>query len=111
MLRVLPQMRHALDSRRAGPDDGHALVRELVQISVGITASVCVVPAAGVEGVSFEAVNTWNPGKFRPVQRPVGHDDESGTHPVVTVCGNYPPALVFVPGDRFDLRLKAGVAI
>src|SRR5260370_1389426 len=57
MIRVLRQMRDALDSRRAGPDNGDALVGELVQISVGIAAGVSVVPSTGVEGVPFEAVD------------------------------------------------------
>ncbi len=111
MIRVLRQMRDALDSRRAGPDNGDALVGELVQISVGIAAGVSVVPSTGVEGVPFEAVDAGDPGKFRPVQRPIGHDYESRAHPIVAVGGNDPSALVFIPGDRFDRGLKAGVAI
>src|SRR5579862_2222409 len=107
MLRVLCEIRHTLDRRRAGADHGNPLVRELVQISGGIPARISVVPATGVKGVPLVAVDSWNPGKLGAVQRPVGHDHESGPHAVVTVSGDDPSALVVVPGDLFDLSLKA----
>src|SRR5260370_17759967 len=111
MIRVLRQTGDALERRRAGPDKGVRLVGALVQISVGIAGGVSVVPSTGVEGVPFEAVDAGDPGKFRPVQRPIGHDYESRAHPIVAVGGNDPSALVFIPGDRFDRGLKTGVAI
>ncbi len=111
MLRVLRQERDALDRCRTGADNRDALVAELVQIPIGIAAGVSVVPAAGVEGVTLETVDALNPGQLRPIQRPVGHHDEPRAHPIVAVGGNDPPALVLAPRERFDLRLKACVAI
>src|ERR1700723_771018 len=111
MARVFREERDALDGGRAGADNRDALVAELVQISVGVAAGVSVVPAAGVERVPLEGVDTWNSGQLRPVQRPVGHHDETRANPVVTVGGDDPAALVFAPGERFDLSLKACVTI
>ena len=96
-LRVLAEVRHALDGGRAGADDRDALVGEPVQIAVGIAAGVAVVPAAGVEGVPLEAVDAGDAGQLRPVQRPVGHHDEARAHAVVAVGGDDPAALVLVP--------------
>ena len=111
MLRIPAQMRHALHRSRAGADNRDALVGELVQISVGVAARVAVVPAAGVEGVAFIALDAGNAGQLRPVQRPVGHDDEARAHAVAAVGGDDPSAFVLAPGDRLDRRLKARVAI
>src|SRR5271154_1262649 len=111
MLRVPAQVRHALHGSRAGADNGDALVGELVQISVGIAARVAVVPAAGVESMAFVALDAGNAGQLRPVQRPVGHDDEARAHAVAAVGRDDPAAFVLAPGDRLDRRLKARVAI
>src|SRR5882757_6821059 len=111
MLRVLREMRHALDCGCAGSDHGHALVSELVQIPVGVAARVSIIPAAGVESVTREAIDAGNSGKLRPVQRSVGHDDESCSHPITTIGRNDPPTLFLAPRYVFDLSLKAGVAI
>src|SRR5580704_14090169 len=111
MLRVLSEMRHALNRRRAGANNGDALVAELVEISVGIAARVAVVPAAGVEGVALVALDAGNAGELRPVQRPVGHDDEARAHAVAAIGRDDPSAFLFAPGDRLDRRLEARVAI
>ena len=110
-LRVLGEERDALDGGRAGADYRDALVAELVQIAVGVAAGVAVVPAAGVEGMPLEGVDAGDAGQLRPVERPVGHHDEARANPVVAVGGDEPAALVLAPGERFDLSLKACVAI
>src|SRR5271167_2390590 len=104
-------MRHALDGGRAGADYGDALVAELMQIPVGITAGVSVIPAAGVEGMPLEGVDALNAGELGPVKRPVGHDDESGADAVAAIGSDDPAALFLAPGERFDLRLEACVAV
>src|SRR5271156_4838149 len=104
-------MRYALNGSRAGADNSDFLVAEFVQIPRGIAAGVTVIPAAGVERMPLVIVDTRNPRQLRPVQRPVGHDDEARAHPVVAVGGNDPPALFLAPGDVFDLSLKACIAI
>src|ERR1022692_864341 len=111
MLRVLREVWHTLDRSRAGADNSHFFVCQLVQISGGIAARVSVIPSAGVESVPLEAVDARKSGKLRPVKRPVGHDDEARSHPVVAIGGYYPAVLLFVPSDVLDLSLKAGVTI
>src|SRR5882672_6678335 len=111
MLRVLREMWHALHGGRAGSDHRDALVSELVQIPVGVAARVSIIPAAGVESVTREAIDAGNSRKLRAVQRSIGHDDESRPHPIATIGGHDPPTLFLAPGYVFDLSLKAGVAI
>src|ERR1700684_3903940 len=111
MLRVLRQVRNALDRGRARADDGDPLVCQLVQIPGRIAAGVSIVPSAGVEGMALESVDTRNAGELRPIERPVGHDDEAGAEAVVAVGRDEPAALLFVPSDLFDLSLEADVAI
>src|SRR5271156_1539971 len=104
-------MRYALNGSRAGADNSDFLVAEFVQIPCGIAAGIAVIPAAGVERMPLVVVDTRNPRQLRPIQRPVGHDDEARAHSVAAVSGDDPPALFFAPGDIFDLSLKADVAI
>ena len=106
VLRILGEIGDALDGRRAGADNRHALVGEFVQVAGGITASVAVVPTAGVEGVALVGVDAGDAGQFGPVQRPVGHDDEACPEAIIAVGSDDPAALLFVPGDGFDLGLE-----
>jgi hypothetical protein len=61
-------LRDELNCRRARPDYGHALARELV----------LVVPACGVEGRSLEALEAGQLGRARVTQRPLGGDHDVG---------------------------------
>ena len=62
LLGMLAEMRHALDRRGAGADYGNALIGQLVQVAVGITPGIGIIPAAGVETVAFVAVDPRNAG-------------------------------------------------
>ena len=52
VLGIPAQVGNELDAGRAGADERDALVAELVQSAVGVSAGVVVVPARGVEHVA-----------------------------------------------------------
>ena len=55
--RRCPQMRHALNGRGTGADNGDALVFEPVQTAIRMAARIAIIPAAGVKCVALETAN------------------------------------------------------
>ncbi len=91
-------MRHALHRCGAGADDGDALVLQLVQWRAkSIAAGVIIVPAAGVEAVTLEAVQPRNPRQLGHMQRPRPHADIIGGEAVTAIGGDDPDALALIP--------------
>ena len=111
LLGVLAQMGNTLNGRGAGADDGNAFVRQFRKPTLRIATCVAVVPATGVEGVTFEGFDTGNARQFRPVERAIGHHYKARLHTVVAIGCNDPFAFCFVPTHVVNLRLKAGLAI
>src|SRR5579872_4023085 len=111
MLGMAAQMRDALDRRRAGTNDRHPFVGKLCQPTLSRAARVTIVPAAGVEAVTPEALDTGDAGQLRPIQRTAGDDHEAGVHGVTAVGGDQPSVLVLQPAHRADLGLEAGQPI
>src|SRR5215471_2948148 len=111
MLSVFREVGDALDRRRTGSDHRDTLVTELVQIPVGVSAGVPVVPATGVEGVPLVTVDPGNSGQLGPVEGPVGHHDVARAQEVITIGADQPPALFLAPSDFPDQGLKESAAI
>src|SRR5262245_54300822 len=111
MLGVFRDVGDALDRRRAGSNHRDALVTELVQIPVGVSARVAVVPTTGVKGVPFVTVDPGNSGQLGPVQGTVGHHHVASAQEVITIGADQPPALFLAPSDLPDQGLKEGAAV
>ncbi len=111
LLRMLTQMRYALDRRRASPDDTYSLVLELVQSPSSIPASIVVIPAAGVEGMPFEFFDPRDSRQLGFVQRPARHDHEARLEHIAAIGGYRPTPRLIVPMRLFDSRLEAGLLV
>ena len=83
--RARPSVRHALDRRRAGADDRHALVGQLVQVPGGVAAGVAVVPAAGVEAVALEVLDARDARQLGAARRAQRHHHEARPDVVAAV--------------------------
>ena len=111
MLGMRSQMGYALHGGGARADDANALARQAGQVAFGVATGVVVVPAAGVEAVALERVDAGNPRQLGPVQRPVRHHHEARPHGVAAIGFDDPAQRLFVPVQRGDLGLEAGVAV
>src|SRR5262249_39124081 len=103
---MLTKMRHALDSRRARPDDGYAFVRQVGQPAGCVAAGVLVVPTASMESVTLEVLDTGNRRQLGPIERATRHDHEAGAKNVPSIGLNGPSRSLVVPACLFDLGLK-----
>ncbi len=56
------QVGNALYRCRAGADDTDAFVGQFIEAAFAAAAGIVIVPSAGVEGVAFECVDTWDSG-------------------------------------------------
>src|SRR5690349_10510086 len=92
MLGVSAEMRNELHACGTRSNERDALVRQLVQATVGIAAGVVIVPTCRVKDVSLEIPDAWDIGQLGPVVRTLSHDHESGPD-VVAAVGGQPPAL------------------
>src|SRR5215471_5724915 len=111
MLSVFGEVGDALNRRRAGSDHRDTLVSELVEIPVGVSAGIPVVPATGVKGVPLVTVDSGNSGQLGPVEGTVGHHDVARAQEVITIGADQPPALLLAPSDFRDQGLKESAAI
>ena len=98
LLHLRLDLRHELDRRGAGADDGHPLASELV----------LVVPAGGVEGRALEALHAGQVGVARIAQRPLGGDDDVGRELALGRLES-PQLLVLVPVGREQVGVEADV--
>ncbi len=101
-------MGHDLHRRGPGADDGHALVGQPVEPSLGAAAGIGVVPPAGVEGVTAERADAVDPGQLGPVQRAGGRDHEAGPEAVAPRGVHGPAARDVVPVHVGDLGAEQG---
>ncbi len=106
MLGVLSEKRNALDARRAGTEDGDALVRKLGEPAGRVPTGVVVVPPARVEGVALELIDPRYARQLRLVQRPVGLDDELSLDRVSAVRLDLPFGFFLQPTHLGDLSLE-----
>jgi hypothetical protein len=111
VLGALPEVGDALHRGRTGADHADALVAEPRQIAFGVTARVPVVPAAGVEGVALEGLDSGDPGQLGLLEQAVRHADEAGLHGVAAIRRDDPARFVFIPPQPRDLGLEADVAV
>src|SRR5258705_3288226 len=111
MLGVACHERHDLYSRGSGADHSDTLVPQLVQTATRAATGVLVVPSAAVELPAFELLNTWDTGKFGPVQRSATQNDESGADFVAAVGVHHPPLVRRRPANPLDLCLEMGVCV
>ncbi len=103
VLGIATEVRYQLDARGTGSDECDALVRQLGQAAVGVSAGVVVVPTGGVEHVptgGLVLLDARDSGKFRAVVRALSHHDEASAD-VVSAVGADPPALGGVVPDQF----------
>ena len=92
------EMRHALHRGCAGADDRDAFVGELVHRRTGrIAAGVGVVPAAGVERMSFERFDAGNAGQLGHVQRSRAHADELRGERIAAIRADAPARMLAFP--------------
>src|SRR5438552_16176655 len=108
LLRVLAQMRHALNRGGPGPDDAYAFVVQFVQAPGGIASGVVVVPTTRVEGMSLERLDSRDRGQLGPVQRPTRHDHKARLEDIVPLSRDRPAPCFLIPARLFDLGLEAG---
>ena len=98
------ERRDALHGGCAGADDADALVGQVRHRHAGpVAAGVRVVPAARVEGVAGEGLDSGDAGQLGPAQRPRAHCDEPGADRVAAVGADDPARRALIPfelGDR-----------
>src|SRR6476659_7712940 len=81
------------------------------QASARTATGVLVVPAAGVEGMAPEPVESPDGRQLRPVEDSRGLDDVAGADAVAAVGRDDPPLRVVVPPRLRHARLEAGVTV
>ncbi len=97
----------ALHRGRAGPDHRDALVAQLLHRRAGrLTAGVRIVPAAGVERMAAELLDTGNARELRHVERPGSHRNELRREGVAAVGANGPPRAGVVPLEPGHARVE-----
>src|SRR3981189_3153534 len=111
MLGVACHERHDLHSRGSGADHRDALVPQLVQTATRASTGVLVVPPAAVELPALELLNTWDTGKFGPVQRSATQNDESGADFVTAVGAHHPLLVRRRPAKPLGLGLEKSVCV
>src|SRR5215467_2748199 len=111
MSRVFREVGNALDRGCAGSDNRDTLVTEFVQIPVGVSAGVPVVPATGVKGVPPVTVDSGNSGQLGPIEGTIGHHDVARAQEVTSIGADQPPALFLAPADLLDQGLKESATI
>src|SRR3569623_2779766 len=99
-------MRHALHGGRAGADDADALVGEPRQPAFRAAAGVAVVPAAGMEAMSFKTPDAGNAGQFWPAERTAGEDNETRADAIAAIGLDQPARRALLPGHPRDDGLK-----
>ena len=97
LLRRCAEMGDALNGSRAGADDADPFVPEVRQIAVAVTTGVAIVPAAGVERIALERIDTRNAGQLRPAEWPIRHCHVLRLEPVATIGADDPAPLLLVP--------------
>src|SRR5713101_7842089 len=70
-----------------------------------------VIPATGVEGMSLELLNPWNPRQLRLVQWPTRHDHKARLEHIVAIGRDRPASGFLVPARLLDLRLEASLLV
>ena len=101
-------MRHALNGRRAGADNGDFLIGQTAQPAIGRATRIAVIPAAGMKCMALIITNTFNGGQFRAVERAIGMNNKARRQFIAQRCGDAPPTFRFLPFGCRDFGLKQG---
>src|SRR5699024_157502 len=99
LLRVLGEVRDHLQPGRARADHRDPLVCKTDEVAVRRSSGVSVIPAARVERVAGEALDTRDARKLRLRQGSRRGDDVAGTEDVATVRLDLPLRRVLVPRE------------
>src|SRR5438094_9609560 len=108
LLRVLAQMRHALNRGGPSPDDAYAFVVQFAQVPGGIASGVVVVPTTRVEGMSLERLDSRDRGQLGAVQRPTRHDHKARLEDIVAISRDRPAPCFLISARLFYLGVQAG---
>ena len=111
VLRRGAQVGDALDRRGPGSDDPDPLVVQAVEPAVSVASGVVVVPAARMEGVPGERLDSRDAGKLGPTQGADRHADEPGANTIGVIRVHVPAGVVFVPTDRRGLGVETGPGV
>jgi hypothetical protein len=109
--RAVAEVRDALHRGGAGSDDADALVAQVRRGCRSRRRRCSVVPAAGVERVAAERLDSGHARQLRLVQEPVREHDEARADRVAAIGADDPARRVGVPADLGDRGLEQRVAV
>src|ERR1700722_19529973 len=99
-------MWHRLNCGRAGSDDADSLIRESRHAAACVASRVFVVPTAGVEGMTAEALYAGNAGQTRFLYEAACRDDKARSNLIIAVRRRNPASALLIPAQVSDEGLK-----